>query len=107
MDEEALIQKVMDELSLEALDHYMDILPQKQSFSELVLPENITSAEDILEYMKTPRDGCDFTVMDYRNITEEKDGIYAEVRFKGRLDGQYSVDLTENDGDGYLKTKII
>ena len=36
MDEEALIQKVMDELSLETLDHYMDILPQKQSFSELV-----------------------------------------------------------------------
>lgn len=37
MDEEALIQKVMDELSLETLDHYMDIFPQKQSFSELVL----------------------------------------------------------------------
>ena len=31
MDEEALIQKVMDELSLETLDHYMDIFPQKQS----------------------------------------------------------------------------
>ena len=77
------------------------------SFSELVLPENITSAEGILEYMKTPHDGCDFTVMDYRNITEEPDGIYAEVRFKGRLDGQYSVDLTKDNGDGYLKTKIV
>lgn len=36
-----------------------------------------------------------------------KDGIYAEVRFKGRLDGQYSVDLTKDNGDGYLKTKIV
>lgn len=77
------------------------------SFDSIDLPDDITSAEDILVYMKTPRDGCDFTVMDYRNITEENDGTYAEVRFKGRLDGQYSVDLTENGGDGYLKTKII
>ncbi|MGN0695269.1 MAG: M56 family metallopeptidase [Oscillospiraceae bacterium] len=77
------------------------------SFDSIALPDDITSAEDILGYMKTPRDGCDFTVMDYRNITEEKDGVYAEVRFKGRLDGQYSADLTENGGDGYLKTKII
>lgn len=75
------------------------------SFDSIPLPDDITAAEDILEYMKAPHDGCGFTVMDYRNITEETDGTYAEVRFKGRLDGQYSVDLTEN-GDGYLRTKV-
>lgn len=93
--------------AVEVTDELYTLYVFHDSFSELVLPENITSAEDILEYMKTPHDGCDFTVMDYRNITEEKDGIYAEVRFKGRLDGQYSVDLTKDDGDGYLKTKIV
>ena len=77
------------------------------SFESIDLPDDITSVEGILGYMKTPRDGSDFTVMDYRNITVEADGTYAEVRFKGRLDGQYSVDLTENNGDGYLKIKII
>ena len=44
-------------------------------------------AKAILEYMKTPREGSDFTVLDYRNITEKNDGIYAEVKFKGRLEG--------------------
>lgn len=76
------------------------------SFDSIDIPDDISSAAEILEYMKSPHDGCDFTVMDHRSITEEKDGIYAEVRFKGRLDGQYSSDLTKNDDDGYLKTKI-
>ena len=76
------------------------------SFSGIDFPESINSAEEILEYMKAPRNGCDFTVMDYRNISEEADGTYAEVRFKGRLDGQYSVDLTKDSGDGYLRTKV-
>lgn len=77
------------------------------SFDKINIPDNMTAAEEILEYMKKPRDGCDFTVMDYRSITEEADGTYAEVRFKGRLEGQYSSDLMNDGGDGYLKVRII
>ena len=75
------------------------------SFDNIPLPEGMTTAEEILEYMKTPRDGCDFTVIDYSGITEESDGTYANVCFKGRLNGIYSSDLKEH-GDGYLKVKI-
>lgn len=56
--------------------------------------------------MKTPRDGCDFTIINYRNVTEEADGTYAEIRFKGRYEGQYSSDLINDGRDGYLKVKI-
>lgn len=76
------------------------------SFDNIPLPEGMTSAEEILEYMKTPHDGCDFTVMDYNNLTEEADGTYANVCFKGRLDGLYSSDL-KLVGDGYIKVKVI
>lgn len=69
------------------------------SFLTAELPEGITehktvnSAKAILEYMKTPRDGIDFTVIDYKDITETNDGIYADVKFKGRLEGIYSADV--------------
>ena len=75
------------------------------TFDNIPLPEGMTTAEEILEYMKTPHDNCDFTVLDYNSITEEADGTYANVCFKGRLDGIYSSDLKEH-GDGYLKVKI-
>lgn len=57
--------------------------------------------------MKTPREGVDFTVLDYRNITEEKGSVYAEVKFKGRLEGIYSSDLSENDDNEYIKVRIV
>lgn len=69
------------------------------SFLTADLPAGLTeyataeNAKAILEYMKTPRDGSDFTVLDYRNITVKDDGIYAEVKFKGRLEGIYSADI--------------
>ena len=71
------------------------------SFLTADLPENLTeyksvnSAKAILEYMKTPRDGSDFTVIDYKNVTETSDGIFAEVKFKGRLEGIYSADIVD------------
>ena len=79
----------------------------RDSFGDVSFPENITSAEDRLEYMKTPREGVDFTVLDYRNITEEKGSVYAEVKFKGRLEGIYSSDLSENDDNEYIKVRIV
>ncbi len=69
------------------------------SFLTAELPEGLTehktvnSAKAILEYMKTPRDGIDFTVIDYKDITETNDGIFADVKFKGRLEGIYSADI--------------
>lgn len=69
------------------------------SFLTADLPAGLTeyataeNAAAILEYMKTPRDGSDFTVLDYRNITETDEGIFAEVKFKGRLEGIYSSDI--------------
>jgi|GEM_PF-4400364 len=69
------------------------------SFLTVNLPEGLTehktvnSAKAILEYMKTPRDGIDFTVIDYKDITETNDGIFADVKFKGRLEGIYSADI--------------
>lgn len=73
------------------------------------------SAESALEYMKTPRDGSDFTVLDYRNISAEADGVYAEVKFKGRLEGVYSFNLQnkldeithEPLSDGYIRVKVL
>ena len=91
---------------VEVTDELFTPVEFHDSFDNIPLPEDMTEAAEILEYMKTPRDGCDFTVMDYNSITEEADGVYAFVRFKGRLDGQYSVDVAEYD-DGYVKTKII
>ncbi|MBQ7981505.1 MAG: hypothetical protein IJ305_07855 [Oscillospiraceae bacterium] len=69
------------------------------SFLTVNLPEGLTehktvnSAKAILEYMKTPRDGIDFTVIDYKDITETGDGIFVDVKFKGRLEGIYSADI--------------
>ena len=69
------------------------------SFLTAELPDGLTehktvnSAKAILEYMKTPRDGIDFTVIDYKDITETNDGIFADVKFKGRLEGIYSADI--------------
>ena len=77
------------------------------TFDNIPLPEGLTTAEEILEYMKTPRDSCDFTVLDYNSITEETDGTYANVCFKGRLDGQYSSDLKQDkNNDGYIRVRI-
>ena len=92
---------------MEVTDELFTPVEFHDSFDNIPLPEGMTEAAEILEYMKTPRDGCDFTVMDYHSITEEAGGVYAFVRFKGRLDGQYSVDVVNNDGDGYVRTKII
>ncbi len=78
------------------------------TFDNIPLPENLSDAEEILKYMTTPRDGCDFTVLDYKNITEENGKVYAEVKFKGRLDGIYSSDLRNNmESDRYIKVRII
>ncbi|MBQ3162016.1 MAG: hypothetical protein IJC04_07815 [Oscillospiraceae bacterium] len=80
------------------------------SFLTAELPEGLTehktvnSAKAILEYMKTPRDGIDFTVIDYKDITETDDGIYADVKFKGRLEGIYSADIL-NAVTNYEKKK--
>ena len=69
------------------------------SFLTIDLPEGLTeyktvnNAKAILEYMKAPRDGIDFTVIDYKDIIETDDGIYADVKFKGRLEGIYSADI--------------
>lgn len=92
--------------AVEITDELFEPYEFHDSFESVNIPEDRTTAEEILEYMKTPRDGCDFTVIDHRNITEEADGTYAEVRFKGRLGGHYSSDLIEDGGDGYLKVKI-
>lgn len=78
------------------------------SFLTADLPAGLTeyataeNAKAILEYMKTPREGSDFTVLDYQNITEKDDGIYAEVKFKGRLEGIYSADII-NAAKAYKK----
>ncbi len=80
------------------------------SFLTAELPEGLTehktvnSAKAILEYMKTPRDGIDFTVIDYKDITETNDGIFADVKFKGRLEGIYSADVL-NAATNYEKQK--
>ncbi len=82
----------------------------RDTFEKAAIPDEIRNgtAEDILEYMKTPRDGSDFTVNDYRNITEENGAYYAEVMFKGRLDGIYSTDIRfDNDeSNDYIKVKV-
>lgn len=61
--------------------------------------------------MKTPRDGTDFTVLDYKNIREENGTVYADVRFKGRLEGEYSVYeyITKHGGEEnwYMKNVRI
>lgn len=91
--------EVTDELYTPVIYH--------DTFDNIPLPEGMTTAEEILEYMKTPRDSCDFTVLDYNSITEEADGTYANVCFKGRLDGQYSSDLKQDkNNDGYIRVRI-
>ena len=74
--------------------------------TEYVTKEN---AKAILDYMKSPHDGSDFTVLDYRNITEKEDGIYAEVKFKGRLEGVYSSDILTamRDYEKHLENELI
>ncbi len=52
--------------------------------------------------------GCDFTVLDYKNITEGNGKVYADVKFKGRLDGIYFSDLRNNkESDRYIKVKVV
>lgn len=73
---------------------------------------NAENAKARLDHMSTPRDGTDFTVLEYRNIREENGSYYADVRFKGRLEGVYSVMSFINDHGGednwYLEhVKII
>lgn len=97
------------------------------SFLTAALPDDLTehatpeNAEAILKYMSVPRSGSDFTVLDYRDITETSDGIFADVKFKGRLEGVYSSDIIdvldntpiyseyipEDAYDGYFKVCII
>lgn len=93
--------------AVEITDELFEPYEFHDSFESVNIPEDRRTAEEILEYMKTPRDGCDFTIINYRNVTEEADGTYAEIRFKGRFEGQYSSDLVNDGRDGYLKVKII
>ncbi len=54
--------------------------------------------------MKTPRNGSDFTVLDYKDLTVKQGVAFAEVKFKGRLNGKYSSELEE--GEDYVYVKI-
>lgn len=79
------------------------------SFDKLSLPEKLytndtlETAENILEYMITPRNGSDFTVLDYKNLTVKQGIAFAEVKFKGRLNGKYSSELKESEEYVYVK----
>ena len=85
------------------------------SFLTAELPAGLTeyataeNAKAILEYMKSPREGSDFTVLDYRNIISKEDGVYADVKFKGRLEGIYSSDILNamRDYEKHLKNKFV
>ncbi|MGN1106862.1 MAG: hypothetical protein ACI4RH_09435, partial [Huintestinicola sp.] len=80
------------------------------SFEKITLPENLytndtlETAENILEYMKTPRNSSDFTVLDYKDLTVKQGIAFAEVKFKGRLNGKYSSELEE--GEEYVYVKV-
>ncbi|MBQ8568349.1 MAG: M56 family metallopeptidase [Oscillospiraceae bacterium] len=65
---------------------------QTDSLTSCAVPVEINSPEEYLEYFSTPRDGYAFTVVDYKNITEENGGVYAEVDYKGTIDGVMSFD---------------
>ena len=67
------------------------------------IPDDISAenAEARLKYMMTPRDNTDFTVLAYRNITEKDGAVYADVRFKGRLEGICSVYEYIEEHGGY------
>ena len=71
--------------SIEYHDSFSDIKEGDISYEPTA--EN---AEALLKYMMTPRDGTDFTVLAYKNITVKDSAVYADVRFKGRLEGVYS-----------------
>ena len=62
----------------------------KIDFADIPAEATSENARARLEYMMTPRDGTDFTVLAYTNITESDGAVYADVRFKGRLEGVYS-----------------
>lgn len=98
---------------VEPVDTVFTPVEFNDSFDKISFPQDIDTPEEILGYMKTPRNGSDFTVLDFRNITEENGIYYAEVLFKGRLDGIYSSDLLKYDpmggnteGNEYIKTAI-
>ena len=62
----------------------------KIDFADIPVEATSENARARLEYMMTPCDGTDFTVLAYTNITESDGAVYADVRFKGRLEGVYS-----------------
>lgn len=90
-----------DLVSVTVTDSLFTPVEYADSFLTADLPEELMghkttdSAKAILEYMKTPRDKSDFTVIDYKDITETENGIFAEVKFKGRLEGIYSADIVD------------
>lgn len=78
---------------------------EKLSFpEELYTNDTLQTAENILEYMKTPRNGSDFTVLDYKDLTVKQGIAFAEVKFKGRLNGKYSSEMEE--GEEYIYVKV-
>lgn len=96
--------------SVEVTETTFTPVTYNDSFDKLSLPEELytddilETAENILEFMKTPRNGSDFTVLDYKDLTVKQGVAFAEVKFKGRLNGKYSSELEE--GEDYVYVKI-
>ncbi|MCM1523921.1 MAG: M56 family metallopeptidase [Ruminococcus sp.] len=67
-----------------------------------------TSPEEYLDWFKTPRDGYAFTVIDYKDISYEEDGVYAYVNYKGTIDGTISACPNKAAGiEQYVRCKLI
>lgn len=79
---------------------------QTDTITSLDIP--YTTPESYLDYFKTPRDGYAFTVVDYKDISYEPDGVYAYVDYKGTIDGVTSAVPDPNNGsEWYVRLKIL